>query len=107
MFYGIQFPFICENEIGFVKLQNRACFMKGSFSLFYFCRKAYGLMEIQNRKVVWKRMSNKPKRRFRGKKNARMKQQILRKERQRATKYPLHTEYRQASLLKRSRERGA
>ena len=50
MFYGIQFPFICENEIGFVKLQNRACFMKGSFSHFYFCRKAYGLMEIQKKK---------------------------------------------------------
>lgn len=52
-------------------------------------------------------MSNKPKRRFRGKKNAKMKQQILRKERQRATKYPLRAKYRQAALLKRSRERGA
>lgn len=50
MFYGTQFPFICENEIGFVKLQNRACFMKGSFSLFYFCRKAFRLMELQKKK---------------------------------------------------------
>ena len=52
-------------------------------------------------------MSNKPKRRFRGKKNARMKQQILRKERQRATKYPLNIEFRQVAMLKRNRQRGA
>ena len=73
---------------------------------FLFCRKAYGLMEIQ--KERWfKRMNNKPRRRFHGKKNARMKQQIIRKERQRETKYPLADIHRQTVYLRQNRGRGA
>lgn len=52
-------------------------------------------------------MNNKPKRRYRGKRNARMKQQILRKERKRETKYPMKAEYRQALFLQQNRSRGA
>ncbi len=51
-------------------------------------------------------MNNKPKRRFRGKKNARMKQQILRKERRRKSKYPLRDGYRQTVCLRQTRGRG-
>ena len=63
-------------------------------------------MEIQKRKAVQK-MNNKPRRRFHGKKNARMKQQILRKERQRETKYPLADIHRQTVYLRQNRGRGA
>jgi hypothetical protein len=52
-------------------------------------------------------MNNKPRRRFHGKKNARMKQQILRKERQRETKYPLADIHRQTVYLRQNRGRGA
>jgi len=52
-------------------------------------------------------MNNKPKRRYRKKSNARIKQQILRKELKKETKYPLRSEYRQAVFLKQSRKRGA
>ena len=52
-------------------------------------------------------MNNKPKRRYHKKSNARIKQQILRKELKKETKYPLRTEYRQAVFLKQSRKRGA
>ena len=54
-----------------------------------------------------KRMNNKPRRRFRVKRNARMKQQILRKERQRETKYPLANIHRQTVYLRQNRGRGA
>lgn len=52
-------------------------------------------------------MNNKPRRRFRVKRNARMKQQILRKERQRETKYPLANIHRQTVYLRQNRGRGA
>ena len=52
-------------------------------------------------------MNNKPRRRSHGKSNARIKQQILRKEQKKETKYPLRTEYRQAVFLKQCRRRGA
>ena len=52
-------------------------------------------------------MNNKPKRRFHKKSTAKIKQQILRKELKKETKYPLRTEYRQAMFLKQCRKRGA
>ena len=52
-------------------------------------------------------MNNKLRRRFRGKSNAKIKQQILRKEQKKETKYPLRTEYRQAVFPKQCRKRGA
>ena len=52
-------------------------------------------------------MNNKPKRRYHKKSNARIKQQILRKELKKETKYPLRTEYRQAVFMKQCRKRGA
>ena len=52
-------------------------------------------------------MNNKPRKHFQPKNNARIKQQILRKELQKETKYPLRTEYRQAVFLKQYRKRGA
>ena len=52
-------------------------------------------------------MKNKPKRRYHKKNNAKIKQQILRKELKKETKYPLRSEYRQAVFLKQSRKRGA
>ena len=64
-------------------------------------------MEINNERWFRKRMNNKPRRRPHGKSNARIKQQILRKEQKKETKYPLRTEYRQAVFLKQCRRRGA
>ncbi len=52
-------------------------------------------------------MNNRPRKRFRRKKNAQLKQQILRKEFARQKKYPLRTEYRQSALVKQNRKRGA
>ena len=52
-------------------------------------------------------MNNKPKRRYHKKSNAKIKQQILRKELKKETKYPMRTEYRQSVFLKQSRKRGA
>ena len=52
-------------------------------------------------------MNNKPKRRYHKKNNAKIKQQILRKELKKEKKYPLRSEYRQAVFLKQSRKRGA
>ena len=52
-------------------------------------------------------MNNKRGRRYHKKNNAKIKQQILRKELKKETKYPLRSECRQAVFLKQSRKRGA
>lgn len=52
-------------------------------------------------------MNKKPKRRFRKRRDAGLRQQILRKEAQRRAKYPFRTAYGDAVMLRRSRNRGA
>lgn len=53
------------------------------------------------------RMNRKPKRRFRKRRDAGLRQRILRKEAQRRAKYPLRIAYGNAAALRRSRNRGA
>lgn len=52
-------------------------------------------------------MNRRPKRRYRKRGNAGLRQQILRKEEKKKTKYPLHTPYGNTVLIRRSRSRGA
>ncbi len=52
-------------------------------------------------------MNKRPGKRFRRKKNAQLKQQILRKEFARQKKYPLRVDCRQNTFAMQNRKRGA
>lgn len=55
----------------------------------------------------WFSMTKKGKRRFKKKRNAELKQTLLRKEAQKNTKYPIRSNYKNVIVIKQNRNRGA
>ncbi len=55
----------------------------------------------------WFSMTKKGKRRFKKKRNAELKQTLLRKEARKNSKYPICSNYKNTVVIKQSRNRGA
>ena len=101
-------PTHSENEFWFAQSANTTADLGLEVhSRFFYLSKSHTAMEINNERWFSERMNNNPKRHSRGKRNAKMKQQILRKENRKQAKYPQRPEYRQNVFLKQARKRGA
>lgn len=108
VFYRAFCPHIARMNFGLHNLQTPLPISVWEVhSRFFYLSKSHTAMEINNERWFSERMNNNPKRHSRGKRNAKMKQQILRKENRKQAKYPQRPEYRQNVFLKQARKRGA
>ncbi len=95
-----------ENDAGLPLADVSTDFGMVFIPAFFIGRNAGRLMD-KFKKKGGNRMNRRPKRRFRKRRDAGLRQQILRKEAKRETKYPLRTPYGNTVLIRRSRNRGA